>query len=167
MKQKSSDSEDLQIIHADLADAEHQEAIKDILDEYANHLDGKGLDADVMERLIPGLQACTNGLILLAVQVGEAVGLAICFRGFATFQARPIINIHDLAVRSGWRGKGIGSRLLKAVEEEALKSSCSKITLEVLDRNPGARKLYERMGYKGSDPGSAEGITYFLSKELL
>jgi len=40
----------------------------------------------------------------------------VCFRGFSTFAAAPLINVHDLAVVPGFRGQGIGRRLLEAVE---------------------------------------------------
>ena len=36
----------------------------------------------------------------------RAVGLALCFVGFSSFKARPLINIHDIAVRPEVRGQG-------------------------------------------------------------
>ena len=40
----------------------------------------------------------------------DAVGLANCFMAYSTFAAEPIVNIHDFAVLSGHRGRGIGPR---------------------------------------------------------
>jgi ribosomal protein S18 acetylase RimI-like enzyme len=52
-----------------------------------------------------------------------------------------------IAVHSDMRGKGIGTRLLQAVFEFARENKFSSVRLEVVDTNPGARRLYERMGF--------------------
>jgi ribosomal protein S18 acetylase RimI-like enzyme len=81
------------------------------------------------------------------------VGLAVCFLGFSTFQARPLLNIHDLAVRPNHRGAGVGGALLGAVESEALRMGCCKVTLEVRTDNHTAQSLYRRAGFgPGTDP---------------
>ena len=46
------------------------------------------------------------------------VGAAVCFIGFSTFAAKPLINIHDFVVLPAARGKGVGRRLLEAVEKK-------------------------------------------------
>jgi len=84
--------------------------------------------------------------------------------GFSTFQARPLLNIHDLAVVPDWRGQGIGRALLEAVEVEAIQRGCCKITLEVQDANRQARGLYERYGF--ADFVVANSPTRFLCKLL-
>ncbi|GAB6089142.1 GNAT family N-acetyltransferase [Spirochaeta dissipatitropha] len=162
----AQDSRNTEIRKADLENPLHVQAILHILNEYAMDLQGEPLPDSVLQEIVPGLKSTPTSMVFLAVNGREIIGLAICFLGFATFQARPIINVHDLAVLAPWRGRGIGRSLLHAVEQEAARLNCSKVTLEVLGRNPGARHLYERLGYKGSDPDSAEGLTFFLSKKL-
>jgi ribosomal protein S18 acetylase RimI-like enzyme len=45
------------------------------------------------------------------------------------------------------RGKGIGTRLLESVFDFARTEGFSSVRLDVVDTNPGARRLYERMGF--------------------
>lgn len=54
--------------------------------------------------------------------------------------------IHIVAVKSEYRGQGIGEDLLKFVENNYLSNS-SKLFLVVADFNPNAKRLYKRLGY--------------------
>lgn len=54
--------------------------------------------------------------------------------------------IHIIAVKSENRGQGIGSVLLKFVEDACFKEY-SKLFLVVADFNPDAKRFYERSGY--------------------
>ncbi len=157
----------LRILQADLTDPLHAAAIVDVLDTYASDPVGGGLplSADVRQRLVPALHAHPTTLVLLAYADEQAVGVAVCFVGFSTFQARPLMNIHDLAVVPAQRGTGIGRALLSAVEEQARRRGCCKLTLEVLDSNHRARHVYEQFGF--SDPVlGATAPTWFLGKVL-
>ncbi len=59
---------------------------------------GKSLSPEARRALIPGLQEHPTTVIFLAYQGGKAIGVAVCFLGFSTFDAKPLLNIHDLAV---------------------------------------------------------------------
>ncbi len=48
---------------------------------------------------------------------------------------------------SEMRGKGIGSHLFNSLEQAVLKKRIKKISLEVIDTNPRAKSLYERLGF--------------------
>ena len=65
--------------------------------------------------------------------------------GFSTFTGKPLINIHDLTVTAGCRGRGIGRLLLKAVEAKARELGCGKVTLEVREDNAPARQFYQAL----------------------
>ncbi|MCZ4259527.1 GNAT family N-acetyltransferase [Limimaricola sp. G21655-S1] len=45
------------------------------------------------------------------------------------------------------RGRGVGSRLIEALAQEARQRGYVEIRLEVIDENPRARALYERRGF--------------------
>jgi ribosomal protein S18 acetylase RimI-like enzyme len=94
------------------------------------------------------------------------VGLAVCFLGFSTFAARPLINIHDLAVLPEYRGRGIGRRLLERVEAKGHALGCAKLTLEVRADNHRAQRLYQQVGF--GDAPTADGTVrhWFLQKSL-
>lgn len=46
------------------------------------------------------------------------------------------------------RGRGVGTALLAAIEAEARSRGYSELRLDVIDSNPRARALYERLGYE-------------------
>jgi ribosomal protein S18 acetylase RimI-like enzyme len=152
---------------ADLDAVADATAIVTVLDSYASDPRGGSspLSAGVKARLIPGLKAHPTTRVWLAFDEGQPIGLCVGFIGFSTFQARPLINIHDLAVVPGRRGGGVGRALLTAVEKHARDSGLCKLTLEVQDDNHPARRLYERFGFRDVVYGDS-GPTRFLSKTL-
>ena len=105
-------------------------------------------------------------LVLLAFAGQHAVGLAICFQGFSTFRARPLLNIHDLAVLPDHRRRGVATALLAAVEAQALRRGCCKLTLEVREDNPAAESLYRRLGFGAGSAGGRPAQYRFLEKRL-
>ena len=157
----------LDVRDADLDDPVHAAGIVAILDSYARDPMGGGtpLPAEVQARLVDGLRRHPTTLALLAFEDGRPVGVAVCFVGFSTFQARPLLNVHDLAVLPEHRGRGIGRALLAAAEARAIARGCGKLTLEVLDQNQRARALYAGFGFR--DVGAADSaFTRFLAKGL-
>ena len=54
--------------------------------------------------------------VFLTYRDSVPVGLSICFLGFSTFLARPLLNIHDIFVDLSVRGRGIGAMLLKCIK---------------------------------------------------
>lgn len=143
-------------------------AIVALLDAYARDPmgGGRGLDEAVRERLVPALGAFPGAFSLLAFDGDEAVGLANCFTGFSTFAARPLVNIHDIVVSPGHRGKGIGRALMLAVEAEARARGACKVTLEVLGGNAPAKALYASLGYGNYALDPEAGTAQFWEKKL-
>ena len=157
----------VEIVEADFEAAAHRAGILHVLNSYAGDPSGGGepLSPDVRKRLVPALRDHPAALVLLAIADGRAVGVAVCFHGFSTFQARPLLNIHDLAVIPEWRGKGVGRALLEATEARARRSGCCKLTLEVQDSNARALGLYRSFGFDDLRYGDS-GPTRFLAKPL-
>ncbi len=155
------------IREADLDDPRDGAAIVALIDSYAGDRFGGGtpLPDPVRERMVAGLRAHPTTLVLLAHDGDAPVGIAVCFWGFSTFSARPLLNVHDLAVVPDARGRGVGRALLAAAEDRARARGCGKLTLEVLDDNPRARGLYASVGFADVAVGSS-AFTRFLSKPL-
>ncbi|HUR47432.1 MAG TPA: GNAT family N-acetyltransferase [Candidatus Saccharimonadales bacterium] len=156
------------IIQANLDDPIHQRTVLALVDAYSQDEMGDGgpLSDEARQSLIPALRQHPTTMILVAYKDKTPVGIAVCFRGFSTFAARPLLNIHDLSVMPGHRGEGIGLRLLRAVEEKARELGCCKLTLEVQEKNTRARKTYKAAGFAHSIHSEEAGPCYFLSKRL-
>ena len=58
------------------------------------------------------------------------------------------VHVNNLAVRPSCQGLGLGSALLSYALEEAAKEGAHRATLEVRRSNDGARRLYERFGFR-------------------
>jgi ribosomal protein S18 acetylase RimI-like enzyme len=158
---------DVRVREADFENDRDAKGLLDVLDSYARAPAGGGtpLAPDVRERVVPMLREHPTSLVLLAFVADEPVGVAVCFFGLSTFRARPLLNIHDLAVLPQHQGKGVGQALLDAVEDHARRKGCCKLTLEVLDDNTRARALYRRFGFE--DPVYGHSVpTRFLVKPL-
>jgi len=157
------------IQEANLDDEAHQQAIISLLNIYAIDLRGykRELPAAVLKDLIPEMKKLHTTVILLASCKEIFVGMAICFLGFSTFYARPLLNIHDFTVLKEYRGKGIGMKIMKAVERKARYLDCCKITLEVQEKNINAIRIYEKFGFNTSGYYETEGSVLFYSKVLV
>lgn len=68
------------------------------------------------------------------------------------------IRIMDLALLPEWRGKGIGSRLLRELQEETAAGGI-RLSIHVEKFNPALR-LYERLGFQ---PAEDRGVYLLLS----
>ncbi len=158
----------IEIREANLADEAHAAGLLSVLDRYAVSEMGGGapLSDDVRRRLVPALREQTQALVLLAFSGADVVGIATCFFGFSTFSARPLLNVHDLAVLPDFQGRGIGRALLVAAEERARSRGCAKLTLEVREDNAPARGLYHERGFRDFELAGATYRTLFLAKSL-
>ena len=58
-----------------------------------------------------------------------------------------VLLMDGICVASDARGMGLGTALLEAIKDEATQRGLSSVRLDVIDSNPRARALYERMGF--------------------
>lgn len=137
-----------------LADLEHCSALILLLNEYMQ--DEMGMGAKMNEELAPDI---INGLKEHSAYLGffvrcdnEYVGLANCNRVFSTWQAKPILNIHDFIVHAGWRNKGVGLFLMNGIKRYSETNGYCKINLEVREDNNKALALYNKAGFKAGNP---------------
>ena len=156
------------VIKADLSLPDHQTATLHLLNAYAMDPmgDGKPLSEAARRNVIPGLREHPTTLVFLAYRAAEPAGLAICFRGFSTFAARPLVNISDYFVFPAHRSCGIGRKLLEAIEQCARTLGCCRLTLEVQENNHHAQKVYSAAGFSRAVHVPAAGGALFLSKPL-
>ena len=141
----------------------------ELLDEYARDPmgGGHGLAPMVKAELASQLAQVPGAVGLVAYVAGEAAGLATAFSGFSTFAARPLLNIHDLAVLASFRNQGVGQALLAELESIAHERGCCKLTLEVLGNNQIAQGAYRKFGFAPYALDEAAGVAQFWQKWLV
>jgi len=153
---------------ANYADAGDAVALVGLLDAYASDPAGGGepLSDFAKANLVRELAARPQAYSVIAFDGEQPVGLVNCIEGFSTFACRPLVNVHDVAVLTSHRGRGIAEQMLREAERIAIERGAVKMTLEVLSGNAPATKLYQRIGYVGYQLDPAMGSAGFLQKRL-
>ncbi len=160
---------EIEVRLADYAEAADAGAIAELMDAYARDAmgGGKALAEGVPERIAATLARYPTAFSVLARFDGQAAGLINCFESLSTFKCQPLVNIHDVVVAPACRGRGVAQAMLAAVEAEARRRGCCKLTLEVLQGNHPARTLYEKFGFAGYELDPALGHALFWEKALV
>ncbi len=158
----------LQILRVDYQNPLHRRALVMLLDAYAQDPmgGGAGLAQDVKDRLCDDLAARPDAASFIAWHGEQAVGLVNCIEGYSTFKAKPLMNIHDIAVLPAHRGQGVGQALLSAAQQHAMQRGCCKLTLEVLTGNAPALRSYLKFGFEAYELDPAAGQASFMQKWL-
>jgi ribosomal protein S18 acetylase RimI-like enzyme len=161
-------NEAIVIVEADLDDPKQAAALVELLDHYmSDPMEGGQPPSERVKReLVPGLRAHPACYVYLAMHADKAVGFAICFLGFSTFNARPLINVHDIFVESSLRGGGIGNVMLDRIEAKARSMNGCALTLEVREDNTRARGLYRKFGFQRAEVGTERIPMEFWRKAL-
>ncbi len=80
--------------------------------------------------------------VVVAVEANEVIGFAV----MQYFDAEARLDL--FGVHPSHRRKGIGTRMVKWLEETALVNGNGVVYLETRLRNHGARKFYKSLGYR-------------------
>ena len=169
---KTVDAQKIRVRKADFENDNDGNNIVRLLNEYSQLpvICGKPLPDDVQRNIVPGLASHPTAVAWLAFcgeengTETEAVGVLVAIGGFSTFLAKPTLNVHDACVTPAYQSKGVGTRLFRAAEQHAVQTGCAKLTLEVRRDNPGARRLYKKLGYARDHE---EDETFFWEKKLV
>lgn len=95
---------------------------------------------------------------LVALDAGRPVGTVVVrWTGVTVEGLGALPEIGSLAVVPAVRGRGIGTRLVAAAEQRVRERGGSAAVLLVAESNDGARRLYERLGYR--DTGRRRPVT--------
>ena len=158
----------LNVQRVDYLNAQDAQALVFLLDAYAQDPMGGGeaLKPEASSRLCADMSRIAGAASFIAWLNGQPIGLINCFEGYSTFKAKPLLNVHDIAVLTGHRGQGVGQALLQAAEAHALARGCCKLTLEVLSGNAPAMASYKRFGFEQYELDPAAGQAQFMQKWL-
>lgn len=84
---------------------------------------------------------------LLAELDGEAMGFALFFHNYSTFEGRAGIYLEDIYVAPAARGRGLGRALMARLAQVAIERGCARLDLWVLHWNP-ARDFYRGLEFE-------------------
>jgi GNAT superfamily N-acetyltransferase len=150
--------EGLRIRAAEEADAELLFGLILELAEYEKLAHAVGGDAAVLRRTLFEQRAAEALLIELE---GEAVGYAIFFTTFSSFECRSGIWLEDVYVRPEHRRGGIGLAVMEHVARLALERGHVRFEWCALDWNEPALRFYEKLGARSLD----DWITHRLDRD--
>jgi GNAT superfamily N-acetyltransferase len=93
-----------------------------------------------------------RGSLFVAHHEGRAIGFLFIawLRGPPYFDAlvAPAAEIDEVHVRGEYRGRGVGTSLVRRALREAIRRGCKAVYLETDDFNLAARRVYERCGFR-------------------
>jgi ribosomal protein S18 acetylase RimI-like enzyme len=95
------------------------------------------------------------GFVWLA-QVAEAgslltVGACVVCYAISTSRGTLVAKLDDVSIHEGWRGRGIGRRMLDALTVHLRDQGVTRIDCGCHRGNAGAWRFYERMGFRSLD----------------
>jgi GNAT superfamily N-acetyltransferase len=133
--------------------------VAELLDRFNTEFDTPTPGPSVLAARLGGL---LRGDGMFALLAGEpAVGIAVVsLRANAWFDG-PVALLDELYVVPGERNRGIGTALLRAVEEESRARGSELVEINVDGEDTDARRFYERHGYSDRDPGQTEPQLYY------
>ncbi|HPI47882.1 MAG TPA: GNAT family N-acetyltransferase [Hyphomonadaceae bacterium] len=89
------------------------------------------------------LRSDTADVLLATLGAAPAGYALLLYRSTST-----LARLYSIATLPVARGKGVGRRLMDALERSAMKRGCDRLRLEVREKNRPAIALYESLGYR-------------------
>lgn len=134
---------EIQIRPATEADVERLFALILELAEYEKLTDAVSGDPEVLRRSLFEQRAAEA---LIVERGGEAIGYAIFFTTFSTFECRSGIWLEDVYVRPAHRRGGVGRAVMEHLAALALERGHIRLEWTALDWNEPALRFYEKLG---------------------
>ena len=90
---------------------------------------------------------------------GKAVGYALYFYNFSTFNGKSGLYLEDLFIKKEFRGRGIGKEVFKFLVKKAKKEDCKRMEWSCLDWNEPSIKFYKSLGAVPMDEWTVYRLT--------
>jgi L-amino acid N-acyltransferase YncA len=124
--------------------------------EFINSLVEEGADILRDEKVSRGEEAEWLGRRLASIEKGELVDVVAEVKGKMVANSEVEkrsgymrhVGYLGIAIRSGYRGIGIGTEMMKTLIGESKRIGLEVLVLDVFDSNKIARGLYQKVGFK-------------------
>lgn len=122
--------------------------VRELAHNHGHETDFTALPEDY-ERFLSDAHAINGALI--GFWKDEPAGCAIWQRSYSTFRGRETLYLEDLSVLPQFRGRGVGTALLKAVARFAVSRGLPSVTWLMMAWNENARRVYTAAGAEIED----------------
>jgi ribosomal protein S18 acetylase RimI-like enzyme len=145
---------ELSILQVDLQNPLHCDQVIKLLNDYMNDPMGNNrpMEKELAPKIITGLKLHSGFLGFFVLAGDQFAGLANCNVTFSTFQAKPLINIHDFIIAPEFRKVGAGGFLIQGILDYAVGNGFCRVNLEVREDNYPAKSLYKKMDFSDCVP---------------
>lgn len=131
-----------------------------LLDDFNREYDTATPGVRVLTTRLGHLLGGDQVVALLACEPAVGVGL-LTLRPNVWYDG-PVGLLDELYVAPARRGQGLGSELLRLAEQVVLARGGELLEINVDGDDRGARRFYERLGYRNSEPGQEEQLLYYF-----
>lgn len=104
--------------------------------------------------------------VVFAVVGRREVGFALFFHNFSTFLGRRGLYLEDLYVRPEFRGRGVGTALIRELARIACERGCGRLEWWCLDWNEPSIRFYRSLGAVPMDEWTVFRISGDTLREL-
>jgi len=132
------------------------------LAEFEREPDAVKATPEMLHDALFGPDAVASALLALD-DAGEAVGFALWYRSFSTWEGVPGLYLEDLYVAESQRGSGLGTKLLSALARIVVHRGWTRLEWSVLRWNSEAIAFYDSLTARPLD----DWLTYRLENETL
>jgi GNAT superfamily N-acetyltransferase len=122
--------------------------------EYDTETPGPAVLAQRLRRLL------ADGDVVALLAAEPAIGLAVLTLRPNVWFDGPVGLLDELYVVPSVRGQGTGAELLRAAEDVVRERGGELLEVNVDDDGEGARRFYERHGYRNTEVGSEDAQLY-------
>jgi len=109
---------------------------------------GDGGEAALARALELFLERPETGFVWLAYAGDAAVAVCVVCFAVSTSAGALVAKLDDVAVKTAWRGQGVGSAHLEQLKDELRRLGVRRIDTAVHLRNAGAWRFYARHGFR-------------------
>ena len=92
-----------------------------------------------------------QGRIYCAREGARVIGMVSLLFTISTAEGGRAAWLEDMVVHPDHRGQGVGERLIQYALQDGQRLGCTRVTLLTDGVNTGARRFYERMGFRLSE----------------
>lgn len=103
-----------------------------------------------------------DGLTFAVLAGRPEVGVALVTLRTSLWYEGFVATLDELYVAPGHRGRGLGARMLAAVEDEVRRRGGDVVEINVDGDGGGAPRFYERHGYRNTEVGDDVPLLYYF-----